>query len=494
MRGTLPKKKKMDLKKLSAPKVFISYSWTTPEHESWVLDLATGLRESGVNAILDKWDLREGHDAFAFMEQMVSDPTMSKVVIISDRAYAEKSDARKGGAGTEAQIISSEIYSKQDQDKFAVAVTELKESGEPYVPTYYKSRIFIDFSDQSRYAESFEQLLRWIADKPIHRKPEIGSFPKYITEPDSAVVLATTAAQRRCIAAIKSGESHAFPATKEYMELLVVELEKFRLPDEFDPLSQEILDNLQSFSPYRDEFIEVIRAISLYANRSRFADTLHEFFEKVHLYCFPKVKNNRFREIDVDNFRFIIHELFLHVSATLISEKNYSVLNRLLEYPYYVASRNDRGDDPLVSFSNFRSPLMLFDYRKQELKINRISLVADMLKQRCAGTSIDYNQLMQADFLLFVRSDLIGTDIYNRWYPDTLALLGRQDQGFEIFQRARSAAFFETIRPLLGGLSKDDLAKLLKNYDANSQYLPRGSFSNIKPRTLMAFDKLSTLP
>lgn len=45
---------------MSAPKLFISYSWSSPEHEQWVVDLAAELRESGVDVILDKWDLKEG--------------------------------------------------------------------------------------------------------------------------------------------------------------------------------------------------------------------------------------------------------------------------------------------------------------------------------------------------------------------------------------------------------------------------------------------------
>jgi hypothetical protein len=35
------------------PKVFISYSWGSAEHQQWVLDLATQLRESSVDAIID---------------------------------------------------------------------------------------------------------------------------------------------------------------------------------------------------------------------------------------------------------------------------------------------------------------------------------------------------------------------------------------------------------------------------------------------------------
>jgi hypothetical protein len=85
------------------PKLFISYSWSTPEHEQWVLDLATALRESGVDVILDKWDLKEGHDSVSFMEKMVTDPEISKVLIVSDKMYAEKADGRAGGVGTETQ-------------------------------------------------------------------------------------------------------------------------------------------------------------------------------------------------------------------------------------------------------------------------------------------------------------------------------------------------------------------------------------------------------
>jgi hypothetical protein len=75
------------------------------------LQLGTELRESSVDVILDKWDLKEGHDANAFMEKMVADPDIKKVVLVCDKKYAEKADRRSGGVGTEAQIISPEIYS-----------------------------------------------------------------------------------------------------------------------------------------------------------------------------------------------------------------------------------------------------------------------------------------------------------------------------------------------------------------------------------------------
>ena len=64
---------------MTAPKLFISYSWSSDEHQQWIVSLATALSEAGVEVILDKWDLREGHDAHHFMEQMVSNPEIQKV-------------------------------------------------------------------------------------------------------------------------------------------------------------------------------------------------------------------------------------------------------------------------------------------------------------------------------------------------------------------------------------------------------------------------------
>ncbi|MEA2756764.1 MAG: hypothetical protein QOJ54_3053, partial [Aliidongia sp.] len=64
------------------PKLFISYSWTSEDHKQWVLDLATGLRENGVDVILDRWHLLNGQDTHVFMEQMVNDPEIEHVALI----------------------------------------------------------------------------------------------------------------------------------------------------------------------------------------------------------------------------------------------------------------------------------------------------------------------------------------------------------------------------------------------------------------------------
>lgn len=92
------------------PHIFISYSWATEDFQTRVKELAERLMHDGVDVRLDIWDLKDGQDKYAFMEQCVTDPEVDRVLIICDKGYAEKADHRQGGVGDETTIISPEIY------------------------------------------------------------------------------------------------------------------------------------------------------------------------------------------------------------------------------------------------------------------------------------------------------------------------------------------------------------------------------------------------
>ena len=163
------------------PKVFISYSWTSKEYKESIMNLASQLRHDGVDVKLDIWDLKQGQDKYAFMEQCVTNPAIDKVLIMSDRVYTEKADARKGGVGDETTIISSEVYKNGNQQKFIPVVMERNEAGEEFLPTYLKSRMYVDFSGENKEKE-YRKLLRTIFELPEQRKPEIGKRPKWLTD------------------------------------------------------------------------------------------------------------------------------------------------------------------------------------------------------------------------------------------------------------------------------------------------------------------------
>jgi hypothetical protein len=112
------------------PKAFISYSWTSELHREMVRGWADRLMADGINIVLDQYDLKEGHDKYAFMEKMVTDASVTHVLVVCDKAYAEKADARKAGVGTESQIISQEVYNKVEQSKFIPILCEPSATGE----------------------------------------------------------------------------------------------------------------------------------------------------------------------------------------------------------------------------------------------------------------------------------------------------------------------------------------------------------------------------
>ena len=73
----------------TAPTVFISYSHDNEPHKEWVYNLACRLIESGVETILDQWDLQLGSNLAKFMEQGLS--SSDRVLVTAFFAETENS-------------------------------------------------------------------------------------------------------------------------------------------------------------------------------------------------------------------------------------------------------------------------------------------------------------------------------------------------------------------------------------------------------------------
>lgn len=87
------------------PKVFVSYTYDSPEHEKWVEKLARNLcNPGGVEVIFDKWDARLGDNLPIFMEQVLSNAHL--VLCICSDKYVQKANEGLGGAGYEKKIMT----------------------------------------------------------------------------------------------------------------------------------------------------------------------------------------------------------------------------------------------------------------------------------------------------------------------------------------------------------------------------------------------------
>src|ERR1019366_926672 len=217
------------------PRAFLSYSWTSDAAAERVRLLAERLFSDGVEVVLDQWDLRVGHDKFAFMEKMVTDPSVTHVLALSDRRYAERADSRDGGVGTETTILTPEVYAKARQERVIPVILETDESGEPALPTFLRSRWGVDMSSPQRELDGYEQILRILFNKPRYEKPALGSPPTYLT---------LTSPSRRCSVILRSfgdalqrGASTAYPLAIDLRQQVSEELRSFQFPEAPEPLT-----------------------------------------------------------------------------------------------------------------------------------------------------------------------------------------------------------------------------------------------------------------
>ena len=477
------------------PKVFISYSWTTPDHEEWVLRLATDLREKGVDVILDKWELKEGHDINKFMERMVNENDVKNVIMICDKEYVRKADQRTAGVGIETQIITSEIYGKLSQNKFVAVVTERDQDGNAYLPIFCRSRIYIDLSDPIKRSENFEKLLRCIFDKPIYKKPPLGKVPTFLKENNSAVTLATSFEFRRAVSAIRNNHDHRFVLIDEFLEVLSVEFEKLRIQYEtvetFDDL---VVNSIESFLPYRNEVVQIFLLLARYPDTVESGKVIHRFLERLIPYMRPTANVVRYRDWDLDNFKFLIHELYLYAVACFINHERFKTAAYLMSTGFYLPpslTHSGRMD----SFSLIYRHLKSLENRNKRLKLRRMSLHADLLKERTAQSGVEFRHLMQADFVLYLRSLLHRTENHvGWWWPITLVYACDYPSAFEIFARSQSAAFFGQVKVLLGISGKNDLDSLLTNIQKNPHIAPQWDYYGLAARQLLGFDQIATTP
>jgi len=475
-----------------APKAFISYAWSSPEHQSWVLKLSEELVQQGVDVILDRWGLREGHDKFEFMEKMVTDPSVGKVIIVCDRVYKEKANQRSGGVGTETQILTPQLYGGQKKDKFCAVLAEHDDEGNAYLPAYYESRLYIDLSDDELYAQNFEQLVRWVYDRPVHERPPLGVRPAYLSEVPTPT-LGSSVALRRALDAIKTHKATASGAVQEYFDTVTKNLDRFRANDNGNPFDEAIIRSIEDFKASRDEIIQVFAAIAQYSPTDELLRLVHRFFESLTQYFFRPPTVNSYNEYDYDNFKFIGRELFLYWVGLLLKHDKLELLSAFLTLQYYVPRNSEVGRNTMVGYTIFNQQLQTFDLRNRRLDLRRISLEAETLNLRNKDSGLEFRYITQADFILFIRQEISEQRDSERWYPDTL--IYREDRGaLEVFARSGSKSYFDRAKQLLAVPGKADLVSLLKSYSEQKRDLPRFDHRRIDPADLMAFDQLATRP
>lgn len=157
---------------MTPPRVFISYSHDSAEHKSWVLDFATTLRNRGIDAVLDQWDLKPGYDLPHFMETELA--ACDYVLMVCTESYVSKANAGAGGVGYEKMIVTASLLQSIDGNKI---IPIIRQQGTSAVPTFLRSKVYVDFSNDGEVEYALDELLRTLLQAPLFEKPAIGDNP-----------------------------------------------------------------------------------------------------------------------------------------------------------------------------------------------------------------------------------------------------------------------------------------------------------------------------
>lgn len=157
---------------MSIPKAFISYSHDSLNHKKWVNELATKMRNNGIDAILDQWELMPGDDLPNFMEKNLE--SSDYIVMVCTESYVKKANEGKGGVGYEKMIITSNLLQNIDQNKI---IPIIRQSGTSSTPTFLKTKLYLNFSKSSEFEYSFDELIRRMHNSPLLKKPKVGNNP-----------------------------------------------------------------------------------------------------------------------------------------------------------------------------------------------------------------------------------------------------------------------------------------------------------------------------
>lgn len=112
---------------------------------------------------------------------------------------------------------------------------------------------------------------------------------------------------------------------------------------------------------------------------------------------------------DFDYYKFLGHELFVCLISPLIKDGRWNIITKLLEKGIYINNKTV-GQPGIVYFDYFSRHLDSLEHRKNRLKLNRVSVHADIINERhtkgILAETMPMENFLEADFFLFLRAGL----------------------------------------------------------------------------------------
>jgi hypothetical protein len=434
------------------PKAFISYSWTSERHQQFVKELAERLIGDGVDVVMDLFDLREGHDKYVFMERMVTDPKITHVLALCDKAYAQKADARKAGVGTESQILSKEIYDQVVQTKIVPIVCEFADDGSPTLPIFFQSRIYVDFSSAEAVNRNWEQLIRLLYGKPLHQKPTPGKPPAYLASDASAPADPATAKFNGLRQAYLQGNPNVSLYRQDFLDACLQYGDSLRVRTRpaVDSDGNRALEDSGKLVALRDHIVDWVLLESR-APASGFSQALTTTLEHLRELGSRPTGVQSWDRAWTDAQAVSVYETFLYIVAALLKTGSYSELRYLFTTKYLIVKPYLQPE--LESFATFETESELLNEVLAPPGRRLNSPAAELIKRQAQRTGLPFQEVMQAELLVLLMAYVTAN---GWWFPRTLHYVDH-GMNFPFFIRAAQKQYFRYLATITGIGSGDEL-------------------------------------
>lgn len=391
------------------------------------------------------------------MEKMVTDKSVTHVLVFSDSEYAAKADARKAGVGTESQIISGEVYSKVQQSKFIPIVCELDQRSEPSLPTFLKSRIWIDFSSPEAANQNWEQLIRVLFGKPAHEKPVLGKPPTYVTAqstiPSSPAVGKFLALRQAIIQndrRLKHYRQDFLGACYEYADTL-----RTRARPDIANMGEKVLADCGKLKTVRDHIADWVLIEAEFNPSEEFGAAVIAMLERLLELKSRPPEVNSWNDVWFDAHKVFVYETFLYIVAALIKSDAYKTIHLVLTSHYLLPEVFDTNRfGTFYSFYGYSEALQVLAPQGKKL----YAPAAELIKRQADRNDLPFADLMQSELLILMMA-FITND--GEWFPQTLHYSSHAG-AFPLFLAATRHRDFQKIVQITGISSVDKLRESVK--------------------------------
>lgn len=463
------------MKELQGDKVFISYSWTSPEHENWVLELAERLEKNNIEVVFDKWDTVEGQNLNAFMEKSVNDPTIKKVLVVCDELYVKKANGYEGGVGTETVIISKEVYSDVEQTKFIPVISEKDSDGKAFMPSYFGESKYIDLSSAEKYEAEFEKLLRNLYGRPEYKRPKRGKTPIFILEDEKGESLTSSFSLKTFRHRSEKNSRNIDIYFTDFMVDFIEDYQSFALEEVTrENLTERIYNTYNEMLELRNIyvlFLEVyIRETENFNSRN-----IIEFLEKLYSSAtLRKDDSSSFFEAQFEHMKLFIHELVIYTIAVLLRLGKYNDIRDIVSNYYILTEKASRDKEGTIGVFYFHPQLLQNEQPNHSAK-NLISYSGHLFKERATYKGFSFDSLLEADLLLYILDfRYYSKETYFKWYPVSMPYM--EYTQFNIMKKLKSKSYFESVKSMYGVSTVEEMKTLISSFLEASK--SHGDFSS----------------